>query len=56
MTTRIPFTESDLTAYLEAAGLAFVSMERKLKDALDISDEEFSRLRKQLEEHLDGNT
>ena len=48
-----PFTESDLTHYLEAAGLAFVSMERKIKDSMDISDEEFIRLRKQLEEYLD---
>lgn len=49
-----PFTESDLTAYLEAAGLAFVSMADKIKDALDITDEEFARLRKQLEEYLDA--
>lgn len=48
-----PFTESDLISYLEAAGLAFVSMAGKIKDALDITDEEFARLRKQLEDYLD---
>ena len=51
--TKLPFTKNDLTAYLEAAGIAFVSMEHKLKDSMDISDEEFIRLRKQLEEYLD---
>ena len=51
--TKLPFTKNDLTAYLEAAGLAFVSMERKIKAYMDISDEEFIRLRKRLEEFLD---
>ena len=51
--TKLPFTESDLISYLEAAGLAFVSMERKLKDSMDISDAEFIRLRKPLEDFLD---
>lgn len=49
-----PFTESDLISYLEAAGLAFVSMADRLKDALDITDEEFARLRNQLEGYLDA--
>ena len=51
---KLPFTDSDLTHYLEVAGLAFVSMERKIKDYMDISDEEFIRLRKQLEAYLDN--
>jgi hypothetical protein len=47
---------TNLMPYLEVAGLAFVSMSEKIKDALDISDEEFIRLRTELEKFLDNRS
>jgi hypothetical protein len=47
---------TNLMPYLEVAGLAFVSMSAKIKDALDISDEEFIRLRTELEKFLDNRS
>ncbi len=44
----------DINNYLEIARLAMAMIADDLVDELDMSDDEFLRLRDQLQEHLDG--
>tara|TARA_B100001175_G_C18950177_1_gene375563 strand:+ start:203 stop:364 length:162 start_codon:yes stop_codon:yes gene_type:complete len=44
----------DINSYLEIARLAMAMIADDLVDDLDMSDDEFLRLRDQLQEYLDG--
>ena len=45
--------QGDINSYLEIARLAMAMIADDLVDELDMSDDEFLRLRDQLQEHLD---
>jgi predicted metal-binding transcription factor (methanogenesis marker protein 9) len=47
---------SDLLAYLEMARLAMGFIPDDIVEEMDMSDEEFTRLREKLQNHLDNET
>ena len=50
----ISVIEDDTIAYLEMARLAMAMVGDEIAEEMDLSDEEFLRLRDQLEEHMEG--
>ena len=46
--------EEDKITYLEIARLGMMMVGDEIAEEMDLSDEEFLRLRDQLEEHMEG--